>query len=126
MHQVATLTRWCRYDDSAMSRLGAVTLPLVSVLVCAVSLGCSDAPRAGFAELDERPAKQVPREASKCEVGEQRECGITIKQSEDLVSCFKGVKECQEDGSWSDCIDAELDVESELEQDDVLAFSGRT
>lgn len=96
----------------------------VLVLAGALSSACSDAPHALPTDLDVNSGALAPLRASKCEPGDQRECGITIKQDEALISCFKGEKECRDDGSWGDCVEAELTLDSNSEREPTVALQG--
>lgn len=69
------------------------------------------------ADLDEtRDAAPPPKETVACEPGEDRECSVTLRQANDLISCFKGVQYCDDDGTWSQCVEGELALESGLKR----------
>ncbi len=55
-----------------------------------------------------------------CEEGAQQECGYTLEQSADLVTCYLGVQRC-EGGTWGPCEDGDL---SEMPNPDSEFFRG--
>jgi len=38
----------------------------------------------------------------------QQECGVTLHQEGGIVTCYRGVQYCQDDGSWGDCTEGEI------------------
>jgi len=57
----------------------------------------------------------LPEELSHCgELNAQRECGVTLQQEGGIITCYRGVQYCQEDGSWGDCTEGEVTQEPDL------------
>ncbi|HKO93824.1 MAG TPA: hypothetical protein VJU61_21870 [Polyangiaceae bacterium] len=51
----------------------------------------------------------IPDELVHCgEPDAQRECGVTLQQEGGIITCYRGVQYCQEDGSWGDCTEGEV------------------
>lgn len=86
-------------------------LILLALSVLALGIGaCSgDEKRAdpgGYAGAGVRPDNT-------CEEGDRRQCGFKLHQEGDIITCFRGVKYCDKDGEWGDCVDGEVTREKD-------------
>lgn len=105
----------------SLANLGALRQLAAFAALAAVvgaTVGCADdGPLKKPADLDEtRDSAPPPKETVACDPGEERECSVTVRQPNDLISCFKGVQYCEDDGTWSQCVEGELALESGLDR----------
>jgi hypothetical protein len=90
------------------------------LLFVSLAAGCSSdkkpPPAADEHDLDsltERSAR--PDALLQCgEPNTQQECGVTLHQEGGIITCYRGVQYCQEDGSWGDCMEGEVTQEPDL------------
>lgn len=96
--------------------------PAVARVVLFVSLaaGCSSDAKPPAAsdeyDLSSLAKRSAPSgDAGSCgEPGAQQQCGVTLHQEGGIITCYRGVQYCQEDGSWGDCMEGEVTQETDL------------
>lgn len=126
------ILKWCIERFTALQVWNAyivhrgAALATMCVFGSMLALGCSGAEHADFAELGDALQERPQGTFRPCVPGTQRECGITLKQKTDLISCFEGVQECQDDETWGDCMDVEPEVADERSSNNALRAFARS
>jgi hypothetical protein len=87
--------------------------------------GCSgDGPILTTVNLDDLNGPDAATaEVRRCEPGDESECSFSLRQEEDLISCFQGVKHCQPDGTWGRCAEPDAVLSSGLEPQSLHGFA---
>jgi hypothetical protein len=105
--------------------------PAVARVVLFVSLaaGCSadEKPPAASDEYDlsSLTKRSAPSDdLDDCgEPGAQQQCGVTLHQEGGIITCYRGVQYCQQDGSWGDCTDGEITRETDLTSEEFASLA---
>jgi hypothetical protein len=85
----------------------AVVLSFASVLGCTAG-GREGAFLGGTEGLGGAAGQGSALTGMDCEAGSVRECGITLEQEGDIVTCYQGTQTCGDDLRWGDCGSGEV------------------
>jgi hypothetical protein len=78
--------------------------------LAAVALACSSGDERAFT-TGGGSVSYPPPVVESCEEGDARQCGETLNEREDIVTCFTGVEECV-DGRWTECANGTVEIKS--------------
>lgn len=123
--------KWLRaFDDvGAWSRRLVDVQRALAITACliplgsAVTVGCSgEAQLANAISLDQDAAPSAGNLVL-CEPGDSQRCSVTLRQQTDLLSCYQGVKYCQDDGTWGECVEGDEVPDSGLQEQEYHGYA---